>query len=139
MATKVCINNDGIVINFCPFLHTHPFHSPLAAGITSLVLYSPSPPYMMHPPPLVSFPQKKGSKNPKFDFGHLFNLHMLANLYFFHILPPAYSHPPFHIVILLRTLPSYSLCGLHKTFFEVFCLHNLHTHHYFGVFCPIRQ
>jgi hypothetical protein len=64
---------------------------------------------------------------------------MLANLYFFHILPPAYSHPPFHIVILLRTLPSYSLCGLHKTFFEVFCLHNLHTHHYFGVFCPIRQ
>jgi hypothetical protein len=29
---------------------------------------------------------------------------------------------------LFHTLPHHSFCGLHKTFPEVFCFHNLHTH-----------
>ncbi len=61
MATEVCINNDGIVIVFCPLLHTHPFHIPPTASTTLVVIYNLGPPYMMHLPPLVSFPYKKGS------------------------------------------------------------------------------
>jgi len=128
MATKVCINNDGIVTIFCLLLHTHPFHSLHVFGITYVVLCNLGLPYMMYPSPLISFPQKKWSKNPKFDFGHIFNLHMLLDLDLFHILPLAYSCPPIHIVVLFHTLPHHSFCGLHKTFPEVFCFHNLHTH-----------
>ncbi len=139
MVTKVCINNDGIIIIFCPLLQTHPFHSPLVVGTTFVVLYNLGPPCMMHVPPFVSFPQKKGNKNPKFNFGHIFNLHIFLDLDIFHILLLACSCPPIHIVVLLHTLSRHSLYGLHKTFLEVLCFHNLHTHHCLAIFYPIQQ